>query len=166
MMTAGRLFLLSLLLLCSIQTCLSSELQSHGIEVEKENENNAKTHFPLALVIDAAATDDRTPNENHAKTKRRQPHFPPALVTGAATDDPSPVEDGLTFSRNIKHLNASFHLELEGNHCLSHDKYGANICHYDWGDDVLGNYTVKTPRMIQHGDTMSGSFHVRLCCIA
>lgn len=94
MMTAGRLFLISLLLLCSIQTCLSSELQSHGIEVEKENENNAKTHFPLALVIGAAATDDRTPNENHATTKRRQPHFPPALVTGAATDDPSPVEDG------------------------------------------------------------------------
>lgn len=74
------------------------------------------------------------------------------------------VEDGVTFTRTIKHLNASFHLSLQEGHCISHDEYGDNNCHYTWGEQVLGNYSVSSPRTIQHGDYMTGSFHVSNEC--
>jgi hypothetical protein len=136
-MTPRSLFLLHCVLLCSRLTCTSS----------------------VPLFFSKVKEESR---ENQTETKQIDPHFNvakqihPHIFNVANT----PVQDGLTFTRNIKHLNASFHLDLEGGHCKSHDKYGDNICHYDWGEQVLGNYTVETPRVIQHGDKMTGSFHI------
>lgn len=73
----------------------------------------------------------------------------------------NPIQEGVTFSRTIQHLNASFELQLDKNHCQSHDKFGDNHCHYNWGEQVLGNYTVTFPQAIQQGDYMTGTFHVR-----
>ena len=72
------------------------------------------------------------------------------------------VKDGVTFTRSIKHLNATFTLHLEDHHCRTQDMYGDNDCHYDWGEKVLGSYTVVSPHVIQQGDYMTGTFHVRL----
>jgi hypothetical protein len=74
---------------------------------------------------------------------------------------PIHVDDGLTFTRSIQKLDASFQLHLQEGHCKSHDKYGDNNCHYDWGDDVVGNYTVVSPQLIDEGDSMMGDFRVR-----
>lgn len=74
---------------------------------------------------------------------------------------PFHVDDGLTFSRDIHKLDASFKLNLEEGYCKSHDKYGDNNCHYKWGDAILGNYTVVLPQLIDEGDTMMGDFRVR-----
>lgn len=75
---------------------------------------------------------------------------------------PIHVDDGLTFTRSIQKLDASFQLHLQEGHCKSHDKYGDNNCHYDWGDEVIGNYTVVSPQLIHEGDTMTGDFRVSL----
>ena len=74
---------------------------------------------------------------------------------------PIHVDDGLTFSRDIQKLDASFELHLEQGYCRSHDKYGDNNCHYNWGGVILGNYTVVLPQLIDEGDTMMGDFRVR-----
>mmetsp|Transcript_19649 Transcript_19649/g.35688 ORF Transcript_19649/g.35688 Transcript_19649/m.35688 type:complete len:364 (+) Transcript_19649:80-1171(+) len=35
---------------------------------------------------------------------------------------------------------SSPHLTFDDGHCESHDEYGGNVCHYDWGDDITINY--------------------------
>jgi len=103
--------------------------------------------------------------QKQEKRKNLRAHFlAPHL---ANTPHPAlhlPVQDGVTFTRTIKHLNATFELNLEDGHCATHDKYGDNNCHYDWGEQVLGNYSVQSPHVIEHGDYMTGSFRVRTCC--
>jgi hypothetical protein len=93
-------------------------------------------------------------------------HSPAADWTVAVVGDesfpPIHVDDGLTFTRTIQKLDASFKLNLEEGHCKSHDKYGDNNCHFEWGDNVLGNYTVVSPQLITAGDTMTGDFRVSL----
>lgn len=94
--------------------------------------------------------------EKHTKLSNLRPHFLTSVITKPI------IQDGLSFSRKIKHINdASFQLSLDNNHCISHDVYGDNACHYDWGEQVLGNYNVTLDTNIQHGDYMTGSFHVR-----
>ena len=119
------------LLLCFIQMVHTIEDDYHQNQADYDN-LRAKKSSSLPLVSPAA---------KHS-------------ITGI------PIPDGLTFSRTIRHLNASFELQLDPNHCQSHDKYGDNHCHYQWGEQVLGNYSVTFPQAIQHGDYMTGTFHV------
>jgi hypothetical protein len=73
------------------------------------------------------------------------------------------VKKGVTFSTKFSQfpVEASFVMNLDGNHCTERDDdHGDNDCHFDWGEYVLGNYTVQFSDQIEQGDFMEGNIKV------
>ena len=73
------------------------------------------------------------------------------------------IENGVTFSRSFTQLpkNSNFYLQFNDNHCASSDAYGNNACHFNWGETMMGNYSISLPISIDVGDSMTGHFMVR-----
>ena len=69
---------------------------------------------------------------------------------------------GVTFRRTITRFphEASFVMNMNGHYCQERDEYGDNQCHYEWGQDAAGNYTVQLPDDIEAGDFVTGSLKV------
>ena len=73
------------------------------------------------------------------------------------------IENGVTFTRSFAQLpkDSNFFLQFNDNHCTSSDTHGNNACHFDWGETMVGNYSISLPISIDVGDSMTGHFMVR-----
>mmetsp|Transcript_27992 Transcript_27992/g.60976 ORF Transcript_27992/g.60976 Transcript_27992/m.60976 type:complete len:230 (+) Transcript_27992:38-727(+) len=133
-------FLISLLL-----TCLC------GVDANNSNYLRAGAQ-QVASKAGVSLTDDSRQQEK----KNDHENFPPIPPF------PKPTKDGIGFTRKISQLdsNTSFSLTFGGGRCRSKDEYGNNSCHYNWGDAIEANYTVKLGEPLQEEDTLQG--HVKI----
>ena len=69
---------------------------------------------------------------------------------------------GVSFHRVITSFpeNAEFllYFEQQESWCAATDQYGANDCHFEWNDDVKGNFVAKFPQILDE----QSSFHADL----
>jgi hypothetical protein len=72
---------------------------------------------------------------------------------------------GVSFQRTITTFpgNSSFELYFDDQHCNSKDAFGDNHCHYDWSDDVTGDYSILVNETITEAAFMTGTFKVCIC---
>mmetsp|Transcript_11459 Transcript_11459/g.33788 ORF Transcript_11459/g.33788 Transcript_11459/m.33788 type:complete len:250 (-) Transcript_11459:231-980(-) len=80
---------------------------------------------------------------------------------------PRAVASGVTFSRNIIHINggSKFHLTFgpevgSTSHCKSADTFGDNNCHYKWGDGLVATYKLDLETELEDSDTIHGHFKI------
>jgi len=93
-------------------------------------------------------------------TLKKQFHSPlQASLRGGGHPE---ILKGVTFSRTFTHFpnNASFDMYMDGHHCQERDEFGDNQCHFEWGEDASGNYTMEFVDDIQAGDFVTGSLKV------
>ena len=82
-------------------------------------------------------------------------YFSIVILSKVITDD-----FGIFLSRSCAVINnaASFEIDMTGHHCSKRDKYGDDVCKYDWGEDVQGNVSLYIPTVeIQAQDYMIGN---------
>ncbi|KAL3941002.1 MAG: hypothetical protein SGARI_000756, partial [Bacillariaceae sp.] len=65
---------------------------------------------------------------------------------------------GVSFHRVITDFpeNSEFFLSFEKQEtwCQANDIYGANDCHFDWNDDVVGNFSTAIPQMLDESSSL------------
>ena len=133
----GPRFLLSLLL-----TCLCG-VGANNSNYLRAGEQQVVSQAGVSLKDDA----------RHHESNSAFPPIPPF---------PKPTKDGVGFTRKISQLdsNTSFSLTFGGGQCKSKDEYGNNACHYNWGDAIEANYTVKLGEPLQEEDTLHGHLKI------
>lgn len=141
----------------------------------------------IAAVLSATASqDERDNNFRNSENDFTTDSFPRTTHTNLRIADPSVatsdselplgsfpnigVEKGVTFTRTITQFpdDAAFSMNLDDHNdndqqhvCQQRDEYGDNECHFDWGQLVTGNFTVKFSDQIEQGDFIVGDVKVR-----
>ena len=84
------------------------------------------------------------------------------VTSSADSDQSTPL--GLSFTRQVSKIpdGSSFQMSMNGTHCSKEDSFGDNICHFNWGDDIIGSFAVDLPSIVvlDKGDIFKGSFFI------